>query len=500
MQHIFITLALIVLLRVKSIDAIQYCSPGELGKLLGLDRIPEIKTIRRKLGIVAKQDKDRRWGRDLSKDWLSARTAVSGILYVDGHVRVYHGKQTKLPKRYITRQKLCLRGMTDYWLNDALGQPYFVITTAHTGGLLSMLKSEIIPQLLQDIPQRFSEQEMKENPTKSRFTLIFDREGYSPAFFKEVWEEHRISCYTYKKYPGKLWREEEFKDEEVRFPNGEIVSMKLAEHHIMLGGKISVREIRRLGHSGHQTAIITTDLETPTQGVAANMFSRWSQENFFKYMREHFGIDSLIEYALTPMDETTRVRNPEHRELENQVRSISQKTGRLISKFGVIALEMETSNSLAIERAMIQKAELQENIESYKNQLTELKARKHSMPSHITIAQLPDGEKFHSLAYEKKYIMDTIKMIAYRAETAMALMMSSELSAVSDNRALLRQIFSTEIDIDPDEKNHTLTIVLHSLSTEKANRYATILCQQLNETQTVFPGTNLQLIFKSVAS
>ena len=91
-------------------------------------------------------------------------------------------------------------------------------------------------------------------------------------------------------------------------------------------------------------------------------------------------------------------------------------------------------------------------------------------------------------------------MIAYRAETAMAMMMSSELSAIADNRVLLRQIFSTEIDIDPDEENHTLTIILHSLSYEKANRFAVKLCQKLNETETVFPGTNLRLIFKSVAS
>jgi len=44
-----------------------------------------------------------------------------GAPYIDGHVRVYHGRLTKLPHRYVSRERLCLRGVTDYWVNDAIG-------------------------------------------------------------------------------------------------------------------------------------------------------------------------------------------------------------------------------------------------------------------------------------------------------------------------------------------------------------------------------------------
>ncbi|MBU1657362.1 MAG: hypothetical protein KKB12_04275, partial [Candidatus Omnitrophica bacterium] len=103
-KHIFLTLSFIVLLRIKSIEAIQYLSPGELGKVIGSDRVPEIKTIRRKLGILARQNKADLWSSDLSKNWLKSDGELSGLLYVDGHVRVYHGKKTKLPKRYVSRE------------------------------------------------------------------------------------------------------------------------------------------------------------------------------------------------------------------------------------------------------------------------------------------------------------------------------------------------------------------------------------------------------------
>jgi len=330
-QHLFITLSFIVLLRIKSIEAIQYLSPGELGKVIGSDRVPEIKTIRRKLGILAGQSRADLWSSDLSRDWLKSDGGLSGLLYVDGHVRVYHGKKTKLPKRYVSREKLCLRGMTDYWLNNALGQPYFVVSTAQNSGILSILREDIIPRILQELPYKPTREELNKDPDRSVCSIIFDREGYSPEFIKQVWDTYRISCYTYKKFPGANWNEDRFQEYNVRLHNGEIVKMKLGEKNTLLGNALMVREIRRLSENGHQTAIITTDRKTKINDVAANMFARWSQENFFKYMQEHFGIDRLIEYETTPMDETTEVVNPEHRRLESSKRSLRQKLGTYIS-------------------------------------------------------------------------------------------------------------------------------------------------------------------------
>ncbi len=406
-----------------------HCSPGELGKILGIDRVPEIKTIRKKLGILAEQNNAQNWNSDLSKEWLgAAETGILGLLYVDGRVRVYQGKKTKLPKRYVSRQKLCLRGMSDYWVNDAIVRPYFVVSSAHNKGLLSILKSEILPQLLKDVPTQPTDEDLIQNSKLSRFSFIFDREGYSPDFFHQMWEDHRISCYTYRKYPGEDWPEEMFKKCGVALKNGKIVSMKLAEKKTKLQ-KIEVREIRRLTKSGHQTSLVTTDFIPETTMIAANMFARWSQENFFKYMREHFGIDRLIEYGTTPVDETVQVVNPEYRTLDSQVRSVSQKLGRKVAEFGQITLELENKSvkneDAEIKKYVAEKSQLQEVIEFYQNDLLILKDRRKQTDKHITIAELPESEKYSSLTNEKKHIMDTIKMIAYRAETAMATIIQS---------------------------------------------------------------------------
>ena len=513
LTHLFISLALMVLLRVKSIESIKSYSPGELGKLIGLDRIPEIKTIRNKLGILAEENQSKEWSSKLSRDWMGQENNICGLLYVDGHVRVYHGKQTKLPRRYVAREKLCLRGMSDYWLNDAWGRPFFVVTTPLNSGLLTILRNEIVPRLLKEVPHQPSEEELRKNPYKSRFSIIFDREGYSPSFIKELWENHRISCYTYNKFPKEDWAIEEFKEQIVTLHNGEEVKMKLAERGTFIGKQLWIREIRKLNNNGHQTSIITTDYESEDRNLAANMFARWSQENFFKYMRENFGIDRLLEYGLESIDETQKVTNPEYSKLEKEIRSLSRKIFKKEAEFGTITLHTlhlqknneaneaneEEQEEKEIKKYLIKKAEVSEAIEIYKEKLEVLKTKRKETQKHIALSQLPENEKFSSLANEKKHIMDNIKMIAYRAETAMANIIRPAISKSNEARMLIRQIFTTDIDLEPDYKNKRLYVIIHSLSNEKSNKIVRYLCHHLNLTQTIFPDTNLMLFYKMVS-
>ena len=125
--HVIVLLAHMALCRIKTVEQLQYQPPGELGKLLGLDRVPEVRCLRQKLAALSIDDGPQKWAGLLSQDWLKAEPELAGALYVDGHVRLYHGSLTALPKRYVSRQRLCLRGTTDYWVNDALGQPFFAV-------------------------------------------------------------------------------------------------------------------------------------------------------------------------------------------------------------------------------------------------------------------------------------------------------------------------------------------------------------------------------------
>jgi hypothetical protein len=109
LSQIFVLLGAMALARVRTIEQLRYQPAGEWGTLLGLDRIPEVRTLREKVKVLAQPEAVREWGQRLGQEWMAEDPEAAGLLYVDGHVRPYHGRQTQLPRRYVARQRLCLR-------------------------------------------------------------------------------------------------------------------------------------------------------------------------------------------------------------------------------------------------------------------------------------------------------------------------------------------------------------------------------------------------------
>ena len=496
--HVIVLLAYMALCRIKAVDQLQYETPGELGKLMGLDRIPEVRCLRRKLSELSRQEAPHRWAAVLSKEWMDHSPQLAGTLYVDGHVRVYHGKQTQLPRRYIARQRLCLRGTTDYWVNDALGLPFFSVERPIDHGLLEALRTDIVPRLLEDVPAQPTAEELKADPYLSRFVIIFDREGYSPAFFRQMWEQHRISCITYHKYPKEPWAESWFSQTEVRMPNGELVSMKLAEMGSRIGSHsdgLWVREVRKLTNSGHQTSLISTVYGQLALQDAGLLFSRWSQENFFAYMMEHFAIDALNEYRTEVIPGMNRpVVNPARRELDRQYRSVNSKLTRCQARFAALTLHPE-SEEPEIQKWERQKADLQEQIEQWENELSVLKERKLSTPKHLAWDDLPEEQKFERLAPSRKRLTDTVKLVAYRAETALAMIVRERLSHTAEARSLIRDLLRSDADLYPDEAAGVLEVRVHTLANPRSNRAIQYLLDHLNAAEFTYPGTNLRLVY-----
>lgn len=486
-ETIFLLLALMALARIKSLEGLRYTAPGEWGKIIGLDRIPEVKTLREKLSLLCNESgRSERWGTRLASDWMEADPESAGVFYADGHVRLYHGELTQLPRRYVTRERLCLRGTTDYWVNALGGDPFFVVTREIDPGLLSVLREKIVPWLKEHVPNQPAES------GRPRFTIVFDREGYSPEFFLEMKKEN-IAILTYRKNPGEDWPVHEFQDQEVRLVTGEIATMTLAERGVDLG-KLWVREIRKLTGSGHQTSMIATDFYSDRTRLSPSMFARWCQENFFKYMREHFNLDRLVEYGTESVPATTRLVNPAWRELDGQVRNRNGKLQRQMALFG--SLSLETLEKSEVETWQKKKGDLQENIFCLQQELEKLKKERKETVHHITMDQLPEKDRFTRLATEKKHFVDTIKMIAYRAETAMAHLLKEKLSRTDDVRVLLRRIYENEVDLKPDLEAKTLTVQLQHLATNVHDEAIRHLCAELNATETIFPGTDLRLIYK----
>lgn len=502
LSSVLMLLALMALARIGSIEQLRYAAAGEWGNLLGLDRVPEVRTLREKLKLLCiEQGRAARWNAALAKEWIGQHQTEqsSGLaFYIDGHVRVYHGELTKLPRHYVPRERFYLRATMDYWVNALDGQPFFYVNQEVDHGLVQALRGDVLPWLEANVPMPAEHQErMAADPRVPRFTVIFDREGYSPDLFLEL-QQQRIAALTYHRYPeGEDWRAEEFQEQAVKLVSGETVRMKLAERGTHVGKRpgLWVREVRKLGADGHPVSIVSTNFLGDAASQAVALMARWSQENFFKYMREHFGLDALVQYGTEQIPATVTVVNPAWRELDGEVRKKHAEVKSLQKLQQSVGLIRPLSEAVVRHYEQHQ-GELQERIEQLQSALDQLKQRRQQTPRQIAVQDLPEPDRFTRLRTERKHFLDTIKMIAYRAETSMASTVREKLKRSDDARALLRQIYHTEVDLIPDLEARLLTVRLHHLTQAAHDTAVSYLCEELTATETIFPGTNLRLVYK----
>jgi prepilin-type processing-associated H-X9-DG protein len=178
-----LTRLFMALWRIKRPEALKEHSPADLGRVLGLDRAPEVKTLRRKLARRAAGRRAAPLGQALARRRVEQHGQATGFLYVDGHVRVYHG-QHRLPKAHVARLRLSLPATTDYWINDSAGDPLFLITAEANAGLVKMLPSVLA--------------EVRRLVGARRVTVVFDRGGFSPRLFQQVLDAG-FDLLTYRK-------------------------------------------------------------------------------------------------------------------------------------------------------------------------------------------------------------------------------------------------------------------------------------------------------------
>jgi hypothetical protein len=494
--HILCVLGFMALCRIRRPEQLRHHPPGELGKTVGLDRVPEVRTLREKIARMAATGNPGQWMRDLSKTWMENDPAEAAYLYLDGHVRVYHGSDANLPRRYVSRQKLCLRGTTDYWINDALGRPFFVISKAITEGLATTLLDDILPELLDSVPAQPSEEQLAADPLLHRFVVIFDREGSHHSLLARLWEQ-RVGVITYRKNVTDRWPETEFTETQVPCPGGGTIPMRLARRETQITARkaapVPVLEVRRLTQSGHQTAIITTARSLASPAIAGRMFSRWCQENYFGYMMEHYDIDGLVQYGSDEIPGATRIVNPAWRELDRQITRLTTRLRRHQAQLGAAAPpDPDDGQKIA------QRATLLETIQTLQAERKVLNASRRATPRKIAIQELPEAERPRQLLPLAKTLTDTVKMIAYRAETALVGLLRRHLANEAEARALIRELFVSGADLGPDDTAGTLTIRIHRMASPVHDRAITLLLDELTTANYCHPETGHRFIYQLV--
>jgi len=471
-----LTLLLMALWRIKRPENLKEYSPQSLGRVLGLDRAPEVKTLRRKLASLAATGRAAQLGDALARRRVALRGKALGFLYVDGHVRVYHG-QHALPKAHVARMRLSLPATSDYWVNDSSGDPLFVVTAAANAGLVKML-----PGILDQVRRLVG---------KRRVTVVFDRGGFSPKLFQQLLAAG-FDLLTYRKGRYPRIPRARFGPHTAR-GGGRKVSYVLADQEVrLLKGKLRLRQVTRLMENGHQTPILTSRRDLAAAQVAYRMFDRWRQENFFKYLREEYALDALAEYAAVPDDPNREVPNPVWTALDAQLHQAWARVDRLQSEYGLEALNNLERKHRTMRGFKIAYGKLGERIWAAWQRVLQLEKRRAAVPRRVPVGEATD-QPIVKLAPERKHLTNLIKMVAYQAESDLLRMVAPHYRRADDEgRTLIQAALASAADLKVTKRE--LRVLLAPQSAPHRTRAIAALCEELNQRKAVFPGSKLRLI------
>ena len=250
--------------------------PPALGRVLGLDRAPEVKTIRRKIGLLAEAGKAGDWIAAMAARHVAARPEQAAVLYVDGHVRAYAGTR-KIAKTHVPRLKFPAPATVQTWVSDAAGDPLLVVMAQPAASLAAELR-RLIPELRATVGDH------------RRVLVGFDRGGWSATLFADL-HAAGFDTLTWRKGATADIDEHQFTEHSHTDEHGRTHTWALADTEITLdiadgprtGEVFPMRQISLFNTAAtRQMHILTTRADLPAAEIRYRMGSRWRQENHYR--------------------------------------------------------------------------------------------------------------------------------------------------------------------------------------------------------------------------
>jgi transposase-like protein len=465
--------------------------PAALGRVLGLDRAPEVKTIRRKLGELAAAGQAAGLMMALARRHAAARPDALGFLYVDGHARVYYGTRD-VQKTHVARLKFPAPATMETWVTGQDGDPVFMVVAEPSDSLAGELR-RLLPDLRRIVGQG------------RRVTVCFDRGGWSPALFADI-TEAGFDVLTWRKGAAPDLPGAQFTTVTCTDDRGRAHQYDLAEATAELGisegprkgQTMTLRQVTRLvpakAGGTRQIHALTSRTDLPPGEVCWRMSSRWREENYFRYARTRFALDALDSYAAAPDDPDRMVPNPAKKTAAARVRQAeaAAQTAGTARDAALLQLRSPAPGQAAYLTNQVINA-LDAPVEAAYLELEHAEDTAATIPARVPLGTLaPDMVRLDA---ETKQITHAIRMAAYNTETALARALDGHYARAGDEAyALIREALTTSGDICPGDGE--LLIRLDPLTAPRRTQALAALCEQLTAIRACYPGTDLVLRYE----
>jgi transposase-like protein len=465
--------------------------PAALGRVLGLDRAPEVKTIRRKLAELAAAGKAADLIMALARRHAAARPDTLGFLHVDGHARVYCGTRT-VQKTHVARLKFPAPATMETWVTDQDGDPVFMVVAEPSDSLAGELR-RLLPALRQVVGEG------------RRVTVCFDRGGWSPALFADI-TDAGFDLLTWRKGPAPDLPADAFTTITCTDDRGRAHTYELADTTAELvigdgprkGETVTLRQVTRRvparAGATRQIHALTSRTDLPAGEVCWRLSSRWREENYFRYARTRFALDALDCYAAVPDDPDRMVPNPARKTAAARIRQAEAAAQAAETARDAALLQLRSpapGQTAYLTNQMINA--LAAPVQAAWHDLDEAGQAAAAIPARIRLGTLaPDMVRLDA---ETKQITHAIRMAAYNAETLLARALDGHYARAGDEAcALIREALTASGDIRPGPGQ--LLIRLDPLTAPRRTQALAALCDQLNHAQACYPGTDLVLRYE----
>jgi hypothetical protein len=465
--------------------------PAALGRVLGLDRAPEVKTIRRKLGELAAAGKAAELVMALARRHAAARPDALGFLYVDGHARVYYGTRD-VQKTHVARLKFPAPATMETWVTGQDGDPVFMVVAEPSDSLAGELR-RLLPQLRQVVGQG------------RRVTVCFDRGGWSPALFADI-AAAGFDLLTWRKGPAPDLPAEVFTTVACTGDRGREHAYDLADSTVELGisegprkgQTVTLRQVTRRvpakAGGTRQIHALTSRTDLPPGEVCWRLSARWREENYFRYARTRFALDALDCYAASPDDPDRMVPNPAKKAAAARIRAAeaAARAAETARDAALLQLRSPAPGQAAYLTNQVINA-LDAPVEAAWRELDEADQVAAATPARVPLGALaPDMVRLDA---ETKQITHAIRMAAYNAETALARARHGHYARAGDEAyALIREALTASGDIRPGDGE--LLIRPDPLTAPRRTQALAALCDQLTAAGARYPGTDLVLRYE----
>jgi hypothetical protein len=465
--------------------------PAALGRVLGLDRAPEVKTIRRKLGELAAAGKAAELVMALARRHAAARPDALGFLYVDGHARVYHGRR-QVQKTHVARLKFPAPATMETWVTDQDGDPVFMVVAEPSDSLAGELR-RLLPALRQIVGGG------------RRVTVCFDRGGWSPALFADI-TAAGFGVLTWRKGAAPDVPAGEFTTITCADDRGGRHDYDLADSAVELGisdgprkgQTVTLRQVTRRvpakGGGTRQIHALTSRDDLAAGEVCWRLSSRWREENYFRYARTRFALDALDSYAAAPDDPDRKVPNPARKTAAARVRQAeaAARAAETARDTALLQLRSPAPGQAAYLTNQVINA-LAAPVEAACQELEHADQAAAAVPARIPLGDLaPDMVRLDA---ETRQITHAIRMAAYNAETLLARALDGHYARAGDEAyALIREALTVSGDVIPTPGQ--LLIRLDPLSAPRRTQALAALCDHLSQAQACYPGTDLVLHYE----